>query len=92
MGHDPLIAAPLSTPAPEALPPGVEMPAPTLEQRQVADQIHSDNKEADTVMGLLGLQAGVLLLHDLAKEHLARPDEEEEEKKKHTGVPDPEGA
>jgi hypothetical protein len=83
MSHDPLIALPdtklvVEAPArPVVEAPSAALPAPTPEQVRAADGVFADRKESDTVAGLIGMWTGVLLLHDLAVEHLDRPDEEE---------------
>jgi hypothetical protein len=83
MSHDPLIALPpaklvVEAPAqPVVEAPGAALPAPTADQVRAADGVFADRKESDTVIGLIGMWTGVLLLHDLAVEHLDRPDEEQ---------------
>ena len=82
MSHDPLIALPETKlvvevpPRPAVEAPGAALPAPTPEQERAADGVFTGHKESDTVAGLIGMWTGVLLLHDLAVEHLDRPDEE----------------
>jgi hypothetical protein len=85
MAHDPLIAVPeaklvVEAPArPAVEAPGAELSAPTPEQVRAADGVFTEHhKESDTVVGLIGMWTGVLLLHDLAVEHLDRPDEDEQ--------------
>ncbi len=82
MSHDPLIALPptklvVEAPAqPVVEAPGAALPAPTPEQVRAADGVFAGRKESETVAGLIGMWTGVLLLHDLAVEHLDRPKEE----------------
>jgi hypothetical protein len=84
MSHDPLLALPqtklvVEAPArPVVEAPGAALPAPTAEQVRAADGVFSDHKESETVAGLIGMWTGVLLLHDLAVEHLDAPDEDEQ--------------
>ncbi len=83
MSHDPLIALPdtklvVEAPArPVVEAPSAALPAPTPEQERAADGVFGDRKESDAVAGIIGMWTGVLLLHDLAVEHLDRPDEEQ---------------
>ena len=61
-------------PAEELVPaPEASLPPPTAEQVRAADGVFAESKEADTVLGLLGMWTGTLLLHDLAREHLQPP-------------------
>jgi hypothetical protein len=85
MAHDPLIALPetklvVEAPVqPVAEAPGVELAAPTPDQMRAADGVFTEHhKDSDTIAGLIGMWTGVLLLHDLAVEHLDRPDEDEQ--------------
>jgi hypothetical protein len=66
-------------PAQPPAPPGELRPAPSVEQVQTADGVFSDHKEADLVANLLGMQFGVLLLHDLAIETFSTSQDEEEQ-------------
>jgi hypothetical protein len=74
--------------APPLPTPGAEVPAPTVEQARNADQVFASKRESDEALALLGMQAGILMLHDLACEHFDRP-EDEEDKKKPGAPPDP---
>ena len=85
MAHDPLILLPDTRLAVEAAAhlaveaPGAALPPPTAEQVNAADGVFTDHrKESETVAGLIGLWTGVLLLHDLAIEHLDAPADEDE--------------
>jgi hypothetical protein len=86
MSHDPLIALPDTRLAAEAPAhpvveaPGAALPAPTPEQVRAADGVFADHKqsESDAVAGLIGMWTGVLLLHDLAVEHLDAPKDEDD--------------
>jgi hypothetical protein len=64
---------------PEQLPP-----APTAEQREAVDALFAQESqqqsESEEVLGVIGLWAGTVMLHDLAVEHLRSKPEEEEEK------------
>jgi hypothetical protein len=52
----------------------------TPEEIRAADQLFAkQQQEAQLVSGLVGMYTGSLLLRDLAAEHLARPEEDEEE-------------
>ena len=83
MAHDPLIVTPLVQAQLANVPadtPSLEMPAPTMEQTRTSDAVFAatpESREADQVAGLLGLQLGILLLHDLAVEHFDRPADED---------------
>ena len=88
MAHDPLIALPetklvVEAPAqPVVEAPSVALPAPTPEQVRAADGVFTErHKESETVAGLIGMWTGVLLLHDLAVEHLDAPEEDEQPRK-----------
>ncbi len=64
-----------------------EHPAPSREQEQLADGVFS--READSALAaVLNLQAGIVLMHHLARETFEEDDEEEEPKPR----PRPEGA
>jgi hypothetical protein len=56
---------------PPAPPPGAELPHPTDSQVQAADSVFSRSDESHLVMGLMGMQAGIILLKDLAVEHFS---------------------
>jgi hypothetical protein len=82
MEHDSLAAlAPAVVQAHAAQPeaPQANLPAPSTEQVQAANEVFSRPQEQDLVAGLLGMQVGVLLLRDLAIEHFAAPADEEEQ-------------
>jgi hypothetical protein len=64
--------------AQRAEPPSADLPAPTTEQVRTADQAFAGNEESDEVLRLLSLQAGIVLLHDLAAETFSTSDDEEE--------------
>jgi hypothetical protein len=69
-------------------PPAQEQPAPppTAEQTRLADGVFAQQepteKEVSAMAGLFGLWSGTLLLHDLMAEHLSRPDELDEFRRK----------
>jgi hypothetical protein len=92
MTPESLIAAPradLKVDDAAAQVPAAEQPAPTEEQIRNADGIFVDPAENRAVVGLFGAWGGVLLLHDLVAEHLARPAEEEEERPRLDPEPEP---
>jgi len=64
------------------------VPPPTPEQVQAAEALFAaQDRESSTVAGLLGMWTGVMLLNDLAHEHLSEPvdelEDEEEEPREH---------
>lgn len=71
--------------------PGLPHPQPTPEQVRIAEAVFAaQEKEAQTVAGLLGLWTGTVLLNDLAREHFSRPvdqrdDDDEEDETGKTG-------
>lgn len=72
-------------PPPALLDPAVvaaQVSAPTAEQIQASDQVFSQPEDYSTVAGLAGLWTSIILLHDLAAEHLQAPSEEEVEREK----------
>jgi hypothetical protein len=86
MSAEILIAAPYHpvcvTTTTDAAPvtPDVALLAPTPEQVRAVDRVFTrDTRDADTVAGLVGLYTGVLILRDLAVEHFAPTDDEDEE-------------
>jgi hypothetical protein len=79
---------------PAAKPPAPDhlLPPPTAEQAQVADRVFAHDQEASAVAGLLGMWSATLLLHDLMAEHLARPDDLDElRRKQNRPQPDSDG-
>jgi hypothetical protein len=54
------------------------LPTPTQEQVQVVDGVFTQTSDDRSAMGLLGVWGSVLLLHDLAAEHLSPPRDLEE--------------
>jgi hypothetical protein len=69
------------------------MTPPSEEQRQAAEAVFAaEEREHNTVAGLLGLWTGTMLLNDLAQEHFSRPTdeelEEEERKRRKRGEPE----
>ncbi len=80
--------APLAAVAPAV--PDHALPPPTPQQARVADHVFGQEKEASAVAGLFGMWSATLLLHDLMAEHLSRPDELAELRRKQEGSqPDP---
>jgi len=82
MSHD-VLPPPVLTPAvPVVEPPAVDgaaTPAPTQEQVQAADQVFAQrDEESRQVAALFGLQAGVLLGHQMLVETLQRAEERDE--------------
>jgi hypothetical protein len=80
---------PVRMEVPALIPPPAATPhaPPTPEQVQAADAVFTGPSaskaalaEAHAVEGLLGMWAGTLLLHDLAKEHFGKARDREEEK------------
>ena len=65
------------------VPPALDHPAPavTPEQARAADAVFAEQKEGSALAGLLGLWSGGMLLKDLATEHFAQAEVEEEEDK-----------
>jgi hypothetical protein len=62
-------------------------PPPSPEQARVAEIVFSaQERESQTVQGVLGMWTGVLLLHDLAIEHFSKPVAQEEDAKKNLEV------
>ena len=57
----------------------ITVDAPTLEQTQAVDQVFSHEPERVAVIDFLNLAAVGMLVHDLVKDTLAEPEEEEEE-------------
>lgn len=55
---------------------GVEQPAPSAEQEQVADGLFTRDQE-EAVAAVIGLQAAASMLHHLAHETFAQPRLEE---------------
>jgi hypothetical protein len=87
MAHD-IIAVPRTDLVIEA-PPMAEVPAaplhvspPTAEQVQATDKVFANASESRAALGLLGVWSSVMLLHDLAAEHLGRLTEEEMPRRK----------
>jgi hypothetical protein len=68
------------------------MTPPSEEQRQAAEAVFAaEEREHNTVAGLLGLWTGTMLLNDLAQEHFSRPAgelEEEELERRKRGEPE----
>jgi hypothetical protein len=56
----------------------VHVPAPTAERIEVINDVFTQNSEDRSAMGLLGIWGSVMLLHDLAAEHFARPTDDHE--------------
>jgi hypothetical protein len=53
-------------------------PPPSAEAVQAAEAVFAaEERESQAVAGLLGLWTGTALLHDLARDHLDRPADEE---------------
>ncbi len=71
MSDNPLVAAPLTQPAPA----GETLPAPTPEQEKAADQVFVQTEERNAAADLLGVVAAAQLLHDLAAETFQRHEE-----------------
>jgi hypothetical protein len=69
--------------------PGPGRPAPSVDQVQRTDGTFSEMRESDFVAGLLGMQFGILLLHDILLDTFTV---EEEEEVKPKLKPDPEDA
>jgi hypothetical protein len=55
-----------------------QVSAPTAEQAAKADQVFR-SRDADVIAGMMGMYSGMMLLRDLAREHLCHAEEEEEE-------------
>lgn len=55
-----------------------QVPAPTAEQVEQADKVFRSH-DADVIAGLMGMYSGLMVLRDLAQEHLCHAEEEEEE-------------
>lgn len=60
---------------------------PTAEQVRTADGVFTQQQEQKQAADLMGMWASALMLHDLAREHLDRDEEEREPEK----TPQPEG-
>jgi hypothetical protein len=78
MAHDNLVLVPRSdlvieVPMAQVPAAPLHLPAPTAERIEAVDGVFSQSSEDRSAMGLLGVWGSVLLLHDLAAEHLARP-------------------
>jgi hypothetical protein len=78
MTHDNLVLVPRSdvvieVPMAQVPAAPLHVPAPTAERLEAIDGVFSQPNEDHSAMGLLGIWGSVLLLHDLAAEHLARP-------------------
>ncbi len=56
-------------------------PAPTEEQVQAADQVFVPTAENRAAAAILGMWTGTMALHGLLVDHLARPQEDEEEER-----------
>jgi hypothetical protein len=66
---------------------GDQLPQPTEEQARLADQVFTeDNRESQLVMGLLGMHAGILILHNIALETFQPL--AEEERRRRPGLPE----
>ncbi len=79
MAHDNLVIVPRSDLVIQ-VPPMAQVPAAPLhvapadaERIQVVDGVFTQNSEDRSALGLLGIWSSVMLLHDLAAEHLAPP-------------------
>jgi hypothetical protein len=72
----------VEAPAQPVLPPqpGVGRPAPSADDVRMADHAFSEMRECDLVAGLLGMQFGILMLHDVLVDTLTVADEEDEVK------------
>jgi hypothetical protein len=57
----------------------ININVPTLEQTQAVDQVFSHEPERVAVVDFLNLAAVGMLVHDLVKDTLAEPEQEEEE-------------
>ena len=57
----------------------INVDVPTPEQAQAVDQVFSHESERVAVIDFLNLAAAGMLVHDLVKDTLADPEEEEEE-------------
>ena len=75
-------------------PPMLENPhppdagTPTPEEVRATEAVFAhDQQEHALVHGLLGMWAGTLLLHDLAKDHFDTPEEEDEPRKEDRSHP-----
>jgi hypothetical protein len=92
MIDEPLIATNTQQVAAElAHPPALaeeHMPPPSEEQARMADHVFSHQRESDLVIGLLGLQTGALILHDVAVDTFTT-EESEEEKEPRPRLPEP---
>jgi hypothetical protein len=69
---------------------GDQLPIPTEEQARLADRVFTeDTRESDLMIGLLGMQAGILILHDIALETFKPL--EEEARRRRPGLPNGDG-
>jgi len=67
---------------------GQHQAGPTEEQARVADEVFNQPQEANLVAGLIGMHAGILILHDVVRDTLyIAPDEEENRRR--SGLPEP---
>jgi hypothetical protein len=78
MAHEHLVVVPKSdlvieVPMAQVPAAPLPVPAPTAQRLEALDDIFAQQGEDRTVMGLLGVWGSVMLLHDLAAEHLAPP-------------------
>ena len=60
----------------------LQAPAPTAEQEQLADQALESRDETQAALTLMGLHAGVTMLHALAVQSLKKDEEEDERQPK----------
>jgi hypothetical protein len=61
--------------------PAAERPAPTVEDERLADTVFT-REQGHLAAAILGVQAGVAIMHHLAVETFTRDKEEEEEQPK----------
>jgi hypothetical protein len=72
--------------------PAVEMmrpSPPSEEQALLADRVFAHSRESDLVLGLLGTQAGLLLLHDIAADTFCGDENEDGPEERPQPRPDP---
>ena len=60
---------------------------PSADQVRLTDEVFAQSSESEMVAGLLGMHAGILLLHDLAREKIAPEAPAMEPRRRRPGLP-----